>query len=462
MRAACYLRISQDRAGEGLGIDRQRQDCEQLIERRGWTLQKTYIDNDISATSGKRRPEWEAMMAAVDAGHVDVVVGWTIDRTLRSGRDRLRILELGRKHGIIISIVRGSDMDLSTPAGRLAADILGAVAQNEVEVKSDRQIRAQQQAAEQGRRSGGRRPFGYDKTGMIVNPDEAAAIADGYRWVQQGLNLSEVARRWNDRGLTTGQGDRKTGRPSPFKHDSVRRVLKNPRNAGYRQYRGEIMAAPAVWPAVIDEGTWADVVDILSRPERRTATTGAKQLLTGVAECGVCTQLVHGGGASHRKRIYRCRSNRHVNRMAAPVDEYVLHALLALLGRDDAYDYLVDREKPDLDALRTEANRLRKRLDEIAHEFAADPDVSPAQARVMSRGVNTRLAEIEAKMVDHSRADLLAPFLGLSDKERAAKLEDAGVPVRRTLVAALMRVVVYPAGRGTRTFRPETVEITER
>jgi len=86
MRAAIYLRISQDRTGEELGVERQRQDCEGVAARRGWDVQRVYVDNDTSAKGDKRRPAWEEMMTDVEAGRLDVIIGWTIDRTLRSGR----------------------------------------------------------------------------------------------------------------------------------------------------------------------------------------------------------------------------------------------------------------------------------------------------------------------------------------------------------------------------------------
>jgi site-specific DNA recombinase len=57
VRAGLYCRISDDRAGGGLGIERQRKDCVRLAEKLGWRVIDTYTDNDISAYSGRRRPE---------------------------------------------------------------------------------------------------------------------------------------------------------------------------------------------------------------------------------------------------------------------------------------------------------------------------------------------------------------------------------------------------------------------
>ena len=53
--AGIYCRISQDRTGEGLGVERQEADCRQLAERLGWQVAGVYTDNDVSAFSKKPR-----------------------------------------------------------------------------------------------------------------------------------------------------------------------------------------------------------------------------------------------------------------------------------------------------------------------------------------------------------------------------------------------------------------------
>lgn len=56
MRAAIYARISQDRTGAGLGVGRQRLDCQEHCDRRGWEVVEVFTDSDLSAYSGKPRP----------------------------------------------------------------------------------------------------------------------------------------------------------------------------------------------------------------------------------------------------------------------------------------------------------------------------------------------------------------------------------------------------------------------
>src|SRR3712207_638802 len=83
-RAAVHCRISSDPRGLGLGVERQRQDCTDLAQKRGWAVVGTFTDNDTSAYSGKARPQYAALMAAVEAGEIDVILAWDPDRLHRS------------------------------------------------------------------------------------------------------------------------------------------------------------------------------------------------------------------------------------------------------------------------------------------------------------------------------------------------------------------------------------------
>ena len=86
MQAAIYLRQSEDRNGNMLAVDRQRQDCEKLCAQKGWTTTE-YMDNDTSATSGKSRPAYQAMLADIRVGAIDAVVAWDLDRLYRQPRE---------------------------------------------------------------------------------------------------------------------------------------------------------------------------------------------------------------------------------------------------------------------------------------------------------------------------------------------------------------------------------------
>src|SRR5215207_3507029 len=243
MRAGVYLRQSKDQHGTGLAVARQREDCLKLCTERGWTPVE-YADNDISAYSGRHRPAYQQMLADIDAGHLDAVVAWDLDRLHRRPIELEHFIDLADRHRLALATVSG-DTDLGTDSGRLFARVKGAVARSEGERKSARQKRAALQAAELGKPRGGPRAFGYDSDGLTIRADEAKALSEAYRALLAGCSLTGISRTLSDAGFATPQG-------KPFRYHAARTILANPRNAGLRAYRGTIVG-PAAWPAIVPE-----------------------------------------------------------------------------------------------------------------------------------------------------------------------------------------------------------------
>src|SRR5215212_5096587 len=85
--AGVYVRISHDRLGDELGVRRQLLDCQELAKQRGWKVTTEYVENDVSAFLGRRRPEYEAMLEAIRSGQLNAVIAWHPDRLYRHPRD---------------------------------------------------------------------------------------------------------------------------------------------------------------------------------------------------------------------------------------------------------------------------------------------------------------------------------------------------------------------------------------
>ncbi|MUL80514.1 MULTISPECIES: recombinase family protein [unclassified Mycolicibacterium] len=457
MRVAIYLRQSQDRNGDQLGIDRQREDCQRLVAARGWTVTAEFVDNDVSATSRKARPQFNAMMARVDTGEFDIIVSRHLDRLLRKLSDFVSIREACQKSGV--EIVTGDGIDTSSDGGRLFAGMMAVVAQGEVDRKSTRQRSAAKQAAEQGRWVGGRRPFGYEDDGVTIRESEAALVKQGFTDVLAGESVAEIARRWDASGFPTAQGN-------PWSRCAVRDVLTNPRYAGLRRYRPaedrrairqnpELgITGKAEWPGIVDEPTWRAAARILCDPKRYRPAIGGKGLLTGVAECGVCGEKLHRGGASHGVPMYRCRSGKHVSRKAAPIDEYVTAVALAALSGPRAAD-LWAAELPDATELMTEADVLRQRRDHFAEDYA-DGVMTREQFRDANARVLSRLDSIESQIASAGQS---SPLAIVASEDVESTWAELSVAQRRGIISALMVPVVELVGAGVRTFRPESVTI---
>jgi site-specific DNA recombinase len=112
-RAAIYTRISSDPAGQRLGVTRQLTDCRKKAVDLGWDVVAVYEDNDVSASTTRTRPQYVKMLAALEAGQVDGVVVWDLDRLTRRPIEIEQFIDLADRRGIALASV-GGDCDLAT------------------------------------------------------------------------------------------------------------------------------------------------------------------------------------------------------------------------------------------------------------------------------------------------------------------------------------------------------------
>jgi site-specific DNA recombinase len=444
---ALYLRISQDRAGLELGVERQREDCLALAERRGWPAPAFYVDNDISATSGKRRPDYERLIDDVRAGKVTRLIVWQTSRLWRNRIERAAGIEVLRAARVTLAAVKGPELDMATAAGRMLAGLLGEFDTAEVDVKSERAAREVEQRAEQGRHHGGPRAHGYTANGMDLVPDEAAAVERWYREILAGRSIASIAAE--------------AGR----NHSSIRVILANPRNAALRVLHG--VEYPGSWPAIVPVETWRAVAALLDDPNRRNyhGSYARKWLGSGLYACERCGPggratigSTYSGAANGGRRIYKCHTGRGgCSRSwdAEKLDSYIECVVAERLKLGDVRG-LLRRDRPDLDVLRTERATKRRRLDQLAAEWAADDDADPAQLRIASSKLKARIAEIDELLVAAGTPGALAAILADEDPAAAwAALPGEQTDRRQAIVRGLMTITLGPSPRGRAPYRPE-------
>lgn len=484
-----YLRQSQDRTGHELGVSRQRKECQRVITARGWRIVAEYVDNDVSASKVRGpKSSYGRLMADVKAGTVAAVVCYDLDRLTRRPREIEDWIDAAEKQGVRL-ITADGEVDAGTDNGRLFLRIKAAVARSEVERKSARQRLAAAQAADKGKRVGGRRPFGYEADGVTVRDNEAAGVRAAYDSVLAGVPLGRIARDWNASGLSTPQAryahgcggtcaDGVTGRscpsrkaseePSPWTGQSLRSLLLNPRYAGLRSHvtgralqemnpraaRLAGVVGKAEWEELVSEETFRAVVELLTDPSRANPAHAGQRLLTGVALCGVCKATVHAGGAAKQPRgeqygMYRCsKSTGHVSRASGPADWWVGELVIGRLSRKDASALLEKDTRPDAGKLRREASALRARIDGLAG-LLAEGVLTVAGVRRESEKLRGKLLVAESALADSGRVGVLGPLVGAEDVRSAWEALDTDR--RRAVIEALfLSVVLLPPGRGTR------------
>lgn len=456
--AAKYRRISQDREGQELGVQRQDEDLDALAKRSGLAFVADFVDNDLgaSARSRKPRPGYRRMLEEARAGKFEVIAAYTTGRLTRRPREFEDLIDLAVEYGIEFEYVRSPSFDLRTAQGRRIARTLAAHDAGEAEEMGERVARAAQQRAELGGNHGGRRCFGYATDGLQLEPTEAAEVASMAKQLLSGVPLGAITRNLNDRNVLTVRGRK-------WAPGTLRDLLRRPRLAGLSEYRGEIVGK-GQWPAILSEETHHALVTLLNDPGRRTTTGNrAAYLLSGIARCGKCGGSITSAGIkrSHPgegyRYIYKCRAGACVGRRRDWVDDYVTDVVIARLTRPDARDLLADDDRPDVPALREEALALRVRLDDLAAAFA-DGTIDRGQLRAGSERIRHRLDEIDAAMSHSSRAPVLAELVGADDLRAA--WNGMSLERQRAVVQTLMDVVLHPGGGGRRDFDPTKVEIT--
>jgi site-specific DNA recombinase len=432
MTDALYLRISRDRAGTELGVDRQREDCRQLATPGA----REFIDNDTSASTGGPRPGYQALMQAVASGDVKRIIVWTTGRLWRNRKERAEGIETLKAAMAQVTPFKGPALDCSTAAGRALVGLLGELDSWETDTMTERLQREVQQRAEAGKPHGGPRAYGYTADGMALVPDEAAALARWYSEFLAGRSLSSIAR---EAGKT---------------HATVRWILRNPRNAALRVHDGHEF--PARWPAVVDVEVWRAADAILKDPGRRrnTRNVAKKWLGSGLFLCARCDgRPVMSAWTTQGKRIYKCMpSTGGCSRSwrADRLDEFITSAVAGRL-RDPGLAALLPKpehanELPDLYVERT---ALKSRLESLASTWALG-ELTDEQLRAATATAKARLENVETKI---SLATATDPVLELLREDEPAavwlSIPDDQVERRQRIVRGLATVVLgaSPAGR---------------
>ena len=453
-RAVIYARTSLDKSGEGAGVQRQLADCRAYAKRKKQTVIAEYVDNSKSAMNGNR-PEFERLLADVEAGGIDTIIVWAADRFYRRVTELERIIDaLG---DVPVEALHSGAIDLSSPQGRMVARILGSVAQAEVEQKGLRQQRANQQRAEAGISRSARRPFGWKKAGEGFEPDpvEGPAVADGYRLLLAGVSLSQIAREWNAQGLTGSRG-------GAWTQARVSAVLRAPRHGGLVHYQGKVQPVENAEGSLVTEDVWKAAQSVLNDPRRNPNANGggrpAGAVLTGLAECYRCGSTVRPASnsvdagksrAAYRYLTYACNDN-HVSWRREELDALVVPEILAQLEANLEVLRAAELERQaaaaDTKGPRAEVDRLRRQQADLA-TMLADGTLDAAAYRDAVTAITAAL-EVAEKQIARSAP---SPMQSMFDSPLtvAETWESLSVKQRNDIAKALIdRVIVHPARVG--------------
>src|SRR5262245_30516724 len=268
LRCAVYTRKSTE---EGLdmefnSLDAQREACDSYVasqKAEGWVLMGDRYDDGGFSGGTLERPALQRLIADIEAGRIDVVVVYKIDRLSRSLMDFAKLVEVFDRNNVTFVSVTQS-FNTTTSMGRLTLNVLLSFAQFEREVIGER-IRDKFSASrKKGMWMGGWAPLGYDikDRKLVISEAESATVRALFqRFIRCG-SMTKLVVALRSEGMTTKGG-------KPVDKGYIYRILNNRVYIGDAIHKG--IAYPGEHQRIIDQTLWDRVHDILCESPRKRA-----------------------------------------------------------------------------------------------------------------------------------------------------------------------------------------------
>lgn len=462
LAAAIYARISSDPDGTALGVNRQLEDCRKRAAELGWTVAEEYVDNDLSAYSGKNRPAYEAMLADLAEGGRDGVLAYHIDRLTRRPIELEQFLATIDTAGVShVQFVSGVSVDVGNGDGLLVTRLLGNISAHESATKSRRQVRKNRERAEAGLPHGGHlRPFGFEPDRITHRADEAEVIRQLVARYLAGESAGSLTTWLEANGVATVSG-------KPWKTTTVRGILANPRHAGICVHQG--VEHRAVWEPIITDADHRRVLTLMESRKNSGRRVPQRYLLSGLLLCGKCGNRLFSSQRKERngnlRRRYVCQSGPDhggcgkLTIVAEPLEELISRAVLWRLDTPELSDALAGKAAADSEAAQLSEQLAddKQQLDDLAAMFAAK-QISAREWMTARNPIQERIEHTERRIGRLTRTDVLAGLPG-NGAELAARWDDLGLDRQHAIVQAVLDHAVIGAGTpGARGLDPGRVD----
>ena len=267
IRCAIYTRKSSE---EGLdqdfnSLDAQHEACAAYVasqRHEGWKLLPTRYDDGGKSGGTLERPALQRLLTDIDAGRVDMVVVYKIDRLTRSLADFAKLVDrLEEAKCSFVSVTQA--FNTSSSMGRLTLNVLLSFAQFEREVTAER-IRDKIAASKKkGLWMGGVPPLGYDAhpdpntRELVINDEEAQTVGRIFDFYDKLQCLNAVTRQCYTERLVSKRHVFSTGRVQggrPFSRGQIYHILRNPTYLGRIRHKDK--SFPGQHTAIIEKRQW--------------------------------------------------------------------------------------------------------------------------------------------------------------------------------------------------------------
>jgi len=202
LKAYGYCRVStEEQAREGISLDAQEEKIQEYAKFKDLELVKIIREE---GESGKNldRPGLQKLLQLVEDQKAEALIVYKLDRLTRNTSDLLQLVEEIFKKGNTRFFSITEEIDTDSAMGKFFLTIMGAMAQMERELVSERTSAALQYKKSQGD-SLGKIPFGWDRIdGQLVrDPAESKLLRKLKRWRKKGDSYAKIAQKLNEQGI---------------------------------------------------------------------------------------------------------------------------------------------------------------------------------------------------------------------------------------------------------------------
>jgi len=295
-RCAIYTRKSTE---EGLdkefnSLEAQRESGEIKIlsqKHAGWELIPDHYDDGGISGGTMERPALQRLLEDIEAGKVDVVVVYKIDRLSRSMFDFLGMIKFFDEHNVsFVSVTQ--DLNTDTAMGRLVLNVLQSFAQFEREIASERIKDKIALSKKKGMWMGGTVPIGYDviEGKLEVNEDEAKIVQLIFTQFIETASATAVVKHLKEKGHTTKGRISRRGKhypPKNFSKSALYQILNNKTYIGKIEHKEKNEVYDGLHAPIIDMKLWNRAQEILKTnivDRRRITSNDRPYLLKGILE----------------------------------------------------------------------------------------------------------------------------------------------------------------------------------
>lgn len=456
-RAGIYCRLSYAPDGSVEKVERQEADCRALADRLEWPVsaEHVYQDNSRSAWQrNRKRPAWDAMLQAIEAGEIDAIIVYHGDRLIRQPWDLELLLNIAREKRVRLASPSGT-RDLDNGDDKFILRIEAAQACKSSDDTSRRVRRGWEARAKKGLPiGGGKRPFGFEPDTITRREAECEILATSVDRALAGQTQGGVI-RWLNTVSTTSQGNSWTVK-------TWQNLVTSPRIAGLVEHDGVLYEA--VWEPIIPVETWEDMRALLAASAEQNPYPGRerKYLLSGVAECpsGHKVRTKPSGGRNRKTaRLYWCPTKgcpTRVGRNVEHLDRYVEARVVRRLNDKRFIASLhAETSRPGVGAEIAALERRKGEAKAQLEDLADHPDLDAGVLAKSLASFDRKIAEIRAARAATARQQLLVRMAGITRERWDAETVD----LRSATVAALFRVTILPTTLRGPGFDPAAVRV---